>query len=719
MLWKRPASKYRSRASVLAQAVNTGLLCVSVLLPGKPLAAQPEISKRHTRNASKSSKLRSEVKTLQALNRLTFGPKAGDIAEINRVGLEAWFQRQLHPEQIPEIALNQQLAHFPAMQLSQEELIDRFPTPEMLRRYSQGGLTVPDKDVERAIYADAALKYEQKLTAKKDVQNSVTPDPSGLKTNIEGNRISGNSTSASISNNGSSSTMKNTVFSLPPAARMQRLVAMSPQEMQDLQAVIKGSDNERLYAGMTPEQIEQVAAMRSPERLIETELLSVRLLRDVYSTRQLQAVVSDFWLNHFSVYLHKNQNEPYLLPAFERSTIAPHSLGRFEDLLAATAMSPAMLVYLDNWESIGPNSTAAGRARPAQQSRPGTPLTNVAVQKPKGLNENYARELMELHTLGVEGGYTQQDVIEVAKCFTGWTIVRPAQGGDFLFDPKRHEPGDKIVLGHTIHEDGVHEGLQVLHILATSPSTAHFVSLEMAKRFVSDKPAPALVARMATTFLNSDGDIKAVLTTMFHSPEFWSADVYRGKVKTPLEFVVSALRATNADVTNPLPLVQAMDRLGMPIYGMQTPNGYSWQADAWVSSNALLARMNFALVLAGNRLPGTKLNWDAVLGDGVDTAAQPAPATEKRLEGMLLGQAAAASTRTAVLAEASTPGIQQQAEQNFLLIHVASNLQKLPADRNGDVLRIKAGQAPLAGTPEVPAEAMAGLLLGSPDFQRR
>ena len=474
--------------------------------------------------------------------------------------------------------------------------------------------------------------------------------------------------------------LKEAVLNLPPAARMQRLLAMTPDQMAAFQASLRGPDNDRLYAGLAPAQVEQAAAMKSPERVVGAETLTVRLLRDVYSDRQLQAVMTDFWLNHFSVYLRKNQNEPYLLPAYERDAVLPNALGRFEDLLVATAKSPAMLVYLDNWQSIGPDSRASQRGQSAG-NRPNAPLAKIAGKPPRGINENYGRELMELHTLGVKGGYTQQDVIEVAKCFTGWTIDRPDEGGEFLFNPNRHEPGDKTVLGHVIHEGGMNEGLEVLHLLATSPATAHFVSLKLAQRFVSDDPPPALVNRMSATFLESDGDIKAVLTTLFHSPEFWSPQVYRAKVKTPLEFVASALRATGAEVTNPLPLVQAMDRLGMPVYGMQTPNGYSWLAEDWVSSNALLTRMNFALVLSGNRLPGTRVNWPALLGSVPDSSAVPDAGTEQRLEAVVLGEAAAPQTRQAALAGASTPGVQQQAEQSFRETPIAARAKRTPGQR--------------------------------------
>ena len=743
----RNRSEKKLRAAAIWQAAIASVLCAGLITPADLLAEQPAASASTTPHSAPVPKLTQEQRSLHALNRLTFGPRPGDVAAADRMGLEAWFQRQLHPERIDDAALGARLAKFPAMRLSQTQLVEKFPTPEMLRRYSRGGLIAPNGDMERVIYADASFSYEEKREAKQASQATsgaskpgaiaspntamaaataapvVRRTPSGdVPVATAGQAMTG--IPAAAGDGGvqpMNPSQRDAVLALPAGQRLQRLVAMTPETMASFQAALKGPNGERAYAGMTPEQIEQVAAMKSPERVVGAEALSVRLLRDVYSERQLQAVMADFWLNHFSVYLRKNQNEPYLLPAYERESIVPNALGKFEELLVATAESPAMLVYLDNWESIGPDSKAAQRSAWVQKNRPSAPMAKVAAKMPQGINENYARELMELHTLGVKGGYTQADVIAVAKCFTGWTIDRPAQGGEFLFNPNRHEPGPKTVLGHVIKEDGMNEGLQVLHILATSPATAHFVSLKLAERFVSDTPPPALLDRMAATFLKSDGDMKAVLTTMFHSPEFWSPAVYRAKVKTPLEFVASALRATNADVVNPVPLVQAMDRLGMPIYGMQTPNGYSWQADAWVSSNALLTRMNFALVLSGNRVGGTKLDWPALLGGGTDAAALPDTAAEERLETVLLGQPAAAQTRAAAMAEANTPGVQQQAEQSFRATPVGAAKPSAEEQAAGSMIRVKAGRTPGGGTktPETPLATMAGLLLGSPDFQRR
>jgi uncharacterized protein (DUF1800 family) len=479
---------------------------------------------------------------------------------------------------------------------------------------------------------------------------------------------------------------------------------------------------------------ETLAALQGSPRMIGAELLQSRMLRDVYSERQLEAVMTDFWLNHFNVYIKKNQNEPYMLPAYERETIRPHALGKFEDLLVATAKSPAMLMYLDNWQSIGPDSIAAKNGgRFAQYAQ--NPQVKQAL-KDRGLNENYARELMELHTLGVQcevsadrpvnmldkacgQGYTQQDVTQVAKVLTGWTIDQPFRSGGYQFEPRRHEPGTKTMLGKTIGESGESEGLQVLHMLAASPATAKFISTKLAVRFVSDTPPPALVDRMAKAFLASNGDIKTVLRTMFDSPEFWSPEVYRAKMKTPEEFVVSAVRASGADVKNAIPLVQSLEKLGMPLYGMQTPNGYSWMAETWVNTGDLVSRMNFALGLSSDRIPGVQTDWTRLLGE---TGAGMAPvalkegdaaaAKEAKLELLLLGQAVSDRTRSTVLQQFQNQGMQQQAEKDFSIR--ANDFEPMAQVLNPAALK-PTGRPPL----DREAAMMAGLLLGSPEFQRR
>ncbi len=725
----RTHPQWPAQCRQIVTAALSGVLCAGFVFPVNMVAAEShatplaKTAKTYPRKHVPAAHLTPEQKALHALNRFSFGPRPGELAEVEATGVDAWFERQLHPESLPDDALALRLAQYPAMQLPQDQLVARFPTPGMLRRYSRGGLEAPADPVEHAIYAEGAYRYQEKAEAKqvagqvvlgKEAVPAGSPAPI---TRVKAGAAVVPSATPEREAHETEASSRDALFAMPAGIRLERLAAMTPEQIDSFQASLKGPDQARLVAGLSPGQAEQVAALRSPERLIDAEVTGTRLLRDVYSQRQLQAVMTDFWLNHFSIYLRKNQNEPYLLPAYERGAILPHALGRFEDLLVATAESPAMLVYLDNWESLGPNSKAAGRATNA--NRPGQP-GKAAAKALKGINENYARELMELHTLGVKGGYTQADVIEVARCFTGWTIDRPDDGGTFQFNANRHEPGSKVVLGHVIPEGGMNEGLAVLHLLATSPATAHFVSQKMAERFVSDAPPPALVNRMAATFLKTDGDIAAVLTTLFHAPEFWSPDAYRAKVKTPLEYVVSALRSTNSEVVNPAPLVQSMDRLGMPLYGMQTPNGYSWQAASWVSSNALLTRMNFALVLSGNRLGGTKLSWPELLGSDVQATSVPTEGTEDRLELALLGQPAAPQTRAAALVAASTPGIQVQAEQSFRGTPALSRQGNAPATSAGTMMQIKTGRRPTVGTaPETPLATTAGLLLGSPDFQRR
>jgi uncharacterized protein (DUF1800 family) len=704
-----------------SQAAVTAVLCVAVATPSTLFAETPALAS----GSSQTTPLTQQQKTLHALNRLTFGPRPGEEAAVSRMGLEAWFQQQLHPERIDDSALEQRLDAYPAMRLSEAELMQRFPSPQMIRSLEKMGGGTPSDPVEHAIYADALANYERNKQKQAGADGQAALDEAMQAPAMDAAKPGKGKGGNKRATEPMDADNVEAIVSLPPQQRFAKLVALSPQEIEEFRSGLKPLQKLRLMQGLTPEQTEDIMAMQGPARVVAAEALESRLVRDVYSQRQLQAVMTDFWLNHFNVYVRKNQNEPYLLPSYQRDTVLPNALGNFEDLLVATAKSPAMLMYLDNWQSIGPDSQAATRVKRFQQARPNGKLAQAL---PKGINENYARELMELHTLGVGGGYTQKDVIEVAKCFTGWTIDKPYQvglggsTGGFVYEPNRHEPGDKVVLGHTIREGGENEGLQVLHLLATSPATAQFLSKKLAVRFVSDDPSPALVDAMAATFLKSGGDIKAVLTTMFHAPEFWSPKVYRAKVKTPLEFMTSALRASDASVNNAVPLVQAMDRLGMPIYGMQTPNGYAWTAEGWVSSNALISRMNFALVLSGDRVPGTRTNWPALLGDTASASA-PTPATEKQLEALLIGQPASENTRTTVLAQFNNSGTVQQAEQAFNAKPVDDEDMN---DAKTNVMRVGLGRKGGGGglnfqsnQPETPLDTMAGLLLGSPDFQRR
>ena len=421
-----------------------------------------------------------------AVDRLSFGARAGDVEHVKAIGIDRYLDEQLHPERLPDADLDARLAEFTTLQLTSREIAEKFELPQQLAR--------------RAAAA-----------------------------------------------NGNASDFK------PNPAEQQR--ANTPI----------------------------------------LELQEQKVLRAVYSTRQLQEVLVDFWFNHFNVDARKGADR-FMLTEYERDAIRPHVLGKFRDLLGATAKSPAMLFYLDNWMSVDPNGlhVAFPRAR--------IPLQNP--NAPKGLNENYGRELMELHTLGVDGGYTQQDVTEVARAFTGWTIDQPRQGGGFRFDPRRHDDGKKLVLGHVVNGGGQRDGEQVLEILAKHPSTARFIATKLVRRFVSDTPPPALVDRAAARFKATDGDLREVMRTILTSTEFFAAEAYHAKVKTPFEFVVSAARATDAEIHDARVLVRQIAELGEPLYQCQPPTGYKDTADAWVNTGALVGRMNFGLALAANKLRG-------------------------------------------------------------------------------------------------------------------
>jgi uncharacterized protein (DUF1800 family) len=423
------------------------------------------------------------------------------------------------------------------------------------------------------------------------------------------------------------------------------------------------------------EMMEMYPAERRPV-VITAQMQAARITRAVASDRQLEEVMVDFWFNHFNVYAQKGAVR-WMLPAYEREAIRPHALERFRDLVLATARHPAMLFYLDNWLSTR-----------ADLVIPGGPNAGRRM----GLNENYARELMELHTLGVDGGYTQQDVIEVARCFTGWTIDRPQQGGGFIFRPLAHDRGAKRVLGQVIPAGGgQQDGERVIDILVRHEATARFIATKLARRFVSDDPPAALVERAAATFRRTDGDIRAVLATIFTSPEFWSADVYRAKIKTPLEVVASAVRALDGRIVagadsaggGGVALAREVGKLGEPLYEAQPPTGYPDRAEAWVNTGALLGRMNFALGLAHNRFRGARVDVAGFLTDA--DRRQPAQVLERLLAAVLHGEVSA-QTRAVLAAQLESP----------------------------EITRTTAYDRGAKDT-----EKLAALVLGSPEFQRR
>ena len=625
------------------------------------------------------NELSEQKRALQALNRLSFGPRPGDVQRVMEIGVDKWIDQQLHPEKIDDSALDARLAAFRTLRMDNREIVMSFPDEQVIKAVAEGKISMPSDPATRAIYQAQLERYQQKMERKQEAANT---DPA-----VAGQgKLSEAEMSQRREDRLYADLKAEQILDLTPDQRMEEILKMSPEEQRALGESLKGNQRDEFFEGMTPQQRETVMALGNPTQVVISELAQAKLLRAIYSERQLQEVMTDFWFNHFNVFIGKGADR-YLITSYERDVIRPHALGKFEDLLVATAQSPAMMFYLDNWLSEGPNSDAANgiRRNPYAHKRPhNRGPVQQAKGKRNGLNENYGRELMELHTLGVNGGYTQKDVTEVARVFTGWTIKQPREGGGFFFDERLHEPGDKTVLGHRIKFSGEKEGREVLHLLAHNPSTAKFICTKLATRFVSDDPPPALVDRMSQTFLKKNGDIREVLKTMLSSPEFWSPEVYRAKVKTPLEFVVSAARASGAEVTDAMPLVRQLQNMGMPLYGMQPPTGYSMKAEAWVNSSALLGRMNFALALAGGKMKGVDVETGRMLPSDVPMDSEQALTT---LENDLLAGDVSPQTHNTISAQLDDPRISQR---------------KLDDP---------------ARAPNV--NVIAGLLLGSPEFQRR
>jgi uncharacterized protein (DUF1800 family) len=466
--------------------------------------------------------------------------------------------------------------------------------------------------------------------------------------------------------------------------------------------------------------------LRQNQRILG-DVQSAKLARAVASERQLDEVMTDFWENHFTVFAGKGQTRIFI-PAFDRDVIRPRALGNFRDLLGAVAKSPAMLFYLDQWQS------AADSLHPTLAQAPAARMGRRALQRPaqarpaqaqrkRGLNENYARELMELHTLGVDGGYTQDDIINVARALTGWTMA-PRQGAQFLFVPQVHDAGEKVVLGHRLAAGrGIEDGEEVLDILARDPHTAHFIARKLAIRFVSDDPSAALVDRAAATFTRTNGDIREVVRTIVTGPEFFSRTAYRSKVKSPFELVASALRALGAPADTSMRAAQTVALLGEPIFGHQAPNGWPETGEAWMNTGAILNRINFGLALAGGRLPGVSVaQWpDASRLNGASHEAQ--------VDGVVnafLGGQASPDTRDVLMkgenpmvAKLGSAGGDTAPDANAPMQSDMASMQDVAPAANGGLRRPGArgglGQpVQLTGLAQI-----VGLAIGAPEFQRR
>jgi len=657
-------------------------MLVGTLLPSLTFAAADKSSKK---------KLTEEQRIVHVLNRLGFGARPGDIERVKAMGVENYINQQLAPEKISDAVAEDKVKTLSSLTLTTAELYEKYPQPgQLLRQLQQRGM------------------LPENLAEARD------------------NRVKGgaNSTSAPSSNTGEMSNQTTP----PPQAPPQNPL-----------------DNEK-YRQVVRDYYMQNGLLQ-PQRL-SADLQASRILRAVYSERQLNEVMVDFWTNHFNVFMNKGADR-WLLPSYDRDTIRPNAMGKFATLLEATAKSPAMLFYLDNFQSVSPNASQQP-LRPRQRQilrgmegelRRRNILMNQGVVQPvprqpapqqqrRGINENYARELMELHTLGVDGGYTQKDVQEVARCFTGWTIFQPRGGaaalnaimgdgarrnaGTFFFNARAHDDGEKVVLGHKIPGGGgIKDGLMVLEILAHHPSTAKFIATKLVRHFVSDEPPASLVDRVAATYTKTDGDIREMLRTIFFSNEFNSPEAYRVKVKRPFELVISAIRTVGADTNGGPGTHQWLQRMGEPLYGFITPNGYSDTAESWVNTGGLLERMNFALALASNRIPGTRVNLAKLSGNLGTSEADKTKLMDQFLNTILGGDISNA-TRETLLKQLDQPTV----------VSIPTPGQR-PAERQDDMGQMEGPDQMPRQRPRVeatindPVTKVVGLILGTPEFQHQ
>jgi uncharacterized protein (DUF1800 family) len=631
------------------------------------------------------TELSADEAVLHALNRLAYGPRPGDVERVKQLGLSKWIDQQLAPNSIDDKALSARLENFPTLGMSAARLIEDYPQPKQAEKQAEKRAAAGNDRRPSGGQGDASRNMPGGANGNgQQMDESMAPPSSSAAVGQSAQKDSPEVNMADKS-------------SVPAPMKAQPL-ATDPSVVGN-PATVGGGGKRNVLSGPDPNAVPRAIAddSKRPQRVVE-ELAMAKVARAIYSERQLQQVMDDFWFNHFNVYAAKGEDKWYLT-SYERDVIQPHTLGKFKDLVTATAKSPAMLFYLDNFLSADPraaqrqaqnramrqNRGGFGRGWPPRPQQPQTQgqAQQKAKKNTRGLNENYGRELMELHTLGVEGGYTQKDVTELARCFTGWTIEKPRQNPEFKFDEKLHDPDPKIVLGKKIHAGGMKDGEQAIELLAKHPSTAKFISTKLARRFVSDNPPPALVARMAQTFQSSDGDIRAVMHTMIYSPEFWSREAYRAKIKTPFEVVVSAVRALGTDVDTPMPLVQWVGRIGEPLYQCQPPTGYADKADAWVNTGALLNRLNFSLTLAGNKVRGSRTDVNSLLGTD---ATEPKIALERAVKVFLGGEAGPTTVDT----------LQKQLDSP----------QILQAKLDDPVRKVDLG-------------VVTGLVLGAPEFQRR
>ncbi|QEE30151.1 DUF1800 domain-containing protein [Terriglobus albidus] len=571
-----------------------------VLLPAILLPAQvPKAKAPKTEKATPLQPLTERERAQQILNRFTFGARPGEVEQVLSMGVDKWLAQQLDPNSIKDDVVARRLGDYPVLRMTPDQVVQTFPAQFVVQQVAEGKMPKPSDPQLAAVYEVGLWRWQKSLDDKKVDADGTSHMPTPEQQ--EEQKKADQATAARIAGE---------LFAIDRKDRMANLLSRPVADRAAFTQYVAGEQRNLLIGEFTPREREYFYAMAAPSgssyRALQ-ELSEAKMLRMVLSERQVQEVMTDFWFNHFNVYGPKDSDQWYT-PAYERDAIRPYALGKFRDLLLATAKSPAMMVYLDNFTSIGPNSEANGGKR-IDGKRNG-----------RGLNENYAREVMELHTVGVNGGYSQADVTKLAAVLTGWSVDNQNLGGKFVFDPKKHEPGEKLWFGQTVPDDpqnGQQQGISALTRLASMPQTAHFISWKLAQRFVADDPPPALVDRMADTFQQTYGDIKQVLLTMVHSPEFNSRKYFRNKVKTPQEFLASAFRATATDPGNPGQMVQTLRQMGMPFYGKLEPTGYYITADHWMNTTALIDRLNFAMQLTQSKYGGQKFDSSRLLAVGL------------------------------------------------------------------------------------------------------
>ena len=594
-------------------------------------------------------KLSKDKQTLHVLNRLTFGPRPGDVDRVRSMGVEKWIRQQLQPQGIAENpVVDTRLRSLASLPLPTWQLYETYQPPA--QPAGPVATVPPRRPLEQLVSAEQFQKLsagtpEERLAVIGAIPSenlgpvlaALTPKMLEGLTDLQ--KLAEKARQAEMARQQAAvRAVLTTPFSqtIQISAEARRIAQQGNVEQR--RALLMSFDAEQrkqvlrvlpaTVVNGIPELQREAMAARQPAMFVNQELVDSRMYRALYSNRQLEEVLVDFWLNHFNVFNGKGPAR-WLLTSYERDAIRPHVLGNFRGMLLASARHPAMLFYLDNWQSQAP--------------REDNPASPANVRRP-GLNENYGRELMELHTLGVDGGYTQEDVIAVARAFTGWTIYDPNRIAEFQFNPAFHDRKAKIILGQTIPAGGgEQDGIQVIDILARHPSTAKFISKKLAQRFVADVPPQSLVDRMAATFTATSGDLRAVMESMLTSKEFLSEGAWQAKLKSPLEMVMSAVRVLGADVTDPMALAQRIAELGQPLYGKAEPTGYSTTSDAWSNSAGFLGRINFAGALTAGKIDGVTVN-PAQLPPNGDAAARRllgtavSPATLKLLDHPETGQ---------------------------------------------------------------------------------